>query len=716
MLHRKAILVLYCLCQVSLAQDVWDIGITITSSAPLQPLNTSSVTAQEMGLIITSTDVSNGVPCPAGYYCDANGVWACPRNTYNVEGGASITDCISCPPYEVTNMTAQLSCASCQAGTRLAVSGSGAAPGNPDRRCVQCSAGSESPANSTNCYACGPGHYSTPGSMDCSACPAGTWSNAIGAGACSSCAPYTYTFSVSVHPTTGQNVYTPTTGATQSWNCLDSPIDPTYGVVCLPGSFRDGGSCTPCSPGYYCPIMSDKSSDISMLLCPTGTYSSQVGAKSAAECSSKLPPLAYVYQTCPIASSGEDALTALTVQAVCAPKASEASVFLATATHVYRLMLQTLVIQTIASISTATTPPTNISALGVDLNTGEAHTLIVGDSGTHNVFYTNLDTMTTTSIGIAQQPGGIALRSYQLSGPTYQVKRLAYVSDVAKHCIRVYDIDQAMQLADAAGLSNNAGAASGVTVVASAARFNAPHGIAFIEHDMATARYLLIADSGNGVIRILDTMAAQPTVGTWFAPQAKDSPEMITPTSIAVAVNGDGDTIVYVVDTGFSPPRLSALTKPTGSSLVLLTVMNTQSVSGFSSLLIPGPDLMRTVSGTGAIGTGVKDIVYVNSTGKVQCMLEASLASNSLDVSGAQCVYPSHAVNATLESLCGNLYLDAGEQCDTGNVAGTGCVACVLQSGWACAGNQESCLTPCAAFQHTVSYMLCVLCLAFSLI
>ena len=287
------------------------------------------------------------------------------------------------------------------------------------------------------------------------------------------------------------------------------------------------------------------------------------------------------------------------------------------------------------------------------------------------------------------------------------IQRLAYVSDTTAHCIRVYDLDSQMELNLAAGLSSNAGTASIEPVTTSAARFRGPKGIAFLENNMGSNQRLLIADSGNSVIRMLDI--AHSEVSIWYAAKDKQSPEMVHPHSIAVAINSDGDTIVYVIDTGFGvQSRLSALSMPTGSSsLIILTVLNTGGVTKIGPMLVPGPNLLRIQRpGSGLPGTGVKDLVYADTDGNLHCMLENSLASESMDATGATCVYPSHAVNATLESLCGNMYLDVGEQCDTGNIAGTGCVPlnCTIEpTNWACAGSASKCLSPCPAFLHAVS-------------
>ena len=51
-------------------------------------------------------------------------------------------------------------------------------------------------------------------------------------------------------------------------------------------------------------------------------------------------------------------------------------------------------------------------------------------------------------------------------------------------------------------------------------------------------------------------------------------------------------------------------------------------------------------------------------------------------------------------SLCGNLFLDPGEQCDTGGETGAGCTAdaCQLQAGWQCSDGSSACLFPCQAY------------------
>ena len=57
------------------------------------------------------------------------------------------------------------------------------------------------------------------------------------------------------------------------------------------------------------------------------------------------------------------------------------------------------------------------------------------------------------------------------------------------------------------------------------------------------------------------------------------------------------------------------------------------------------------------------------------------------------------AYNVTAVSLCGNLYLDPGEQCDTGSVTSLGCDAtCQLSPTYICAGAAATCLFPCQGY------------------
>ena len=708
----RTILLVACYGTGTLAQGIWDITVVVTSPNPILPLDTSTVTAQSLGLSFLDTEILSG-NCPAGFYCDGiGGVTACPANTYRDTPGADAAEaCATCPVYEVSNTSVPITCAPCAAGAYLATStddGKGDPIGDAQRRCVQCPAGSMSPENSTTCYACGPGTYSTGGQASCSPCPAGTYSDVVGASVCSPCPEGMYTYSTAMEDFA--TVYTPVTGMQHDSQCITSPLEPIYGLVCLPGTYRLDASCYPCPKGYYCPMMSYLDTHASVRSCPTGTYSPGLFAATPAACSSKLSPLLYEYHTCPISTGSEaDALSGLVVQAITAPRASAASVFLATATRIYRLILQDLVLQ---QITTGTSTPTSITAIGVDqdYSKGEAHLLVAADysavTGASTVFSTNLDTMEVTQLGLATKAGGIALRSRLVSGPGYAVQRLAYVSDTGSHCIRVYDIDAAKQLSLAAGREHESGRYAVAATSGSAARFASPADIAFIEDDMSNGRYLLIADSGNGVIRMLDTASSTQHVSTWFAPTDKYALEMRQPVGLYVSINSNNDLVVYVIDTGFTPSRLLALTKPTAGDLVLLTVLDTSQVSDLSAMFVPGPQLLRVIDGQGALGVGVKDMVYVNTQGAVKCFLESNLASQSINEAGDSCVYPSHAANATLQSLCGNMYLDDGEECDTGNILGTGCFpeTCKINTtGWACAGNAERCLSPCVAYLHVVS-------------
>ena len=67
-------------------------------------------------------------------------------------------------------------------------------------------------------------------------------------------------------------------------------------------------------------------------------------------------------------------------------------------------------------------------------------------------------------------------------------------------------------------------------------------------------------------------------------------------------------------------------------------------------------------------------MLYINTQGRLMSMLDPPLAALSLVAEGSsQCVYPAQAYNVTMPNLCGNIYIDEGEHCDTGAVSNSGC-------------------------------------------
>ena len=99
----------------------------------------------------------------------------------------------------------------------------------------------------------------------------------------------------------------------------------------------------------------------------------------------------------------------------------------------------------------------------------------------------------------------------------------------------------------------------------------------------------------------------------------------------------------------------------------VLTVVNTAGMSSaMGAPFFPGQTLRVTTS-----GMGITSMLYVDSTNKLKSGLDLPTSLGSLTAAGSGlCVMPAQAYNVTSANLCGNLYLDAGEQCDTGGVTG----------------------------------------------
>ena len=181
--------------------------------------------------------------------------------------------------------------------------------------------------------------------------------------------------------------------------------------------------------------------------------------------------------------------------------------------------------------------------------------------------------------------------------------------------------------------------------------------------------------------------------------QGRDAPELLTPVSIAV-VNDGGNRLVYVIDAGYSH-RLVSIASVDVSGDLVLTVVNTAGMSSaMGAPFFPSQTLRVTTS-----GMGITSMLYVDSTNKLKSGLDLPTSLGSLTAAGSGlCVMPAQAYNVTSANLCGNLYLDAGEQCDTGGVTGTGCNAtCQFETDYKCLGGASTCLSPCRSPQLTLN-------------
>ena len=89
--------------------------------------------------------------------------------------------------------------------------------------------------------------------------------------------------------------------------------------------------------------------------------------------------------------------------------------------------------------------------------------------------------------------------------------------------------------------------------------------------------------------------------------------------------------LVYVLDVGFSPPRILAIGLDSAGGRVL-TVLGTSGVTRLGRAIFPSPQLSRSTA-----GLSVPSMLYIDADGRLTSMLDAGLAASSYP----QCVYPS---------------------------------------------------------------------------
>jgi hypothetical protein len=189
------------------------------------------------------------VDCPQGYYCPTSTVnpEACPKGTFgNITGLRMQQDCTFCPPGEY-----------CDTLGLLAPRGLC----DPGYYCLE-KAYSSAPTGPPTGGLCPPGGYCVKGSSYPTACPPGTFNNYSGGRSdldCSACTPGFY--------------------------CAGSS-----------NPFPTG----PCDAGYYCPANSSKATEVlappgtytpsgspNPVPCPVGTYNTQYGQSSCAQCTAR---------------------------------------------------------------------------------------------------------------------------------------------------------------------------------------------------------------------------------------------------------------------------------------------------------------------------------------------------------------------------------------------------------------------------------------------
>jgi hypothetical protein len=542
------------------------------------------------------------IACPAGYYCPGDPLLsdhiACPVGTFNdLTGQSSLsTACQTCAVGFVALATGQSSCQQCAAGSVYASASV----------CNLCSGGRYALQGDSSCSACAPGSTSSAGASACSTCRPGTFSSASASPACTACPTGTYTFGPDPSVAAGTG-YLPVWGATAQSQCAENPGKAASQLVCLPGTYIVGAGCVACPIGYYCPHITVYPSGITngqIRICPAGTSTPTAGALSTTDCSITTPLLSLNMAQCAVTPGDVSAITSLSVTAM-ATSADTKAVYFTTATAVYRLFLQTNTLELMAgmegSAATDLSAPnavgtaarfSSLTAIAVDLDQNEASIVVVGDGSAIRLIdvYTRSVTLMGGSVGDISSAGGIALRRDSTG------LRWAYVSDSVENRIQMFSIEnptqeRVMVVGDIGGTAGYKDASAG------SALFNTPMGLAFLEYSLNSSRTLLVADSGNGVIRAVDTVTR--SVQTWFAPRDTVTPEMSTPVGISVSPQY---TIVYVADSGLQHITAIQSSSSLNPSVVVSTALTLEGTSNAGARYV-------AVAPYGIVSTGSGSVV-----------------------------------------------------------------------------------------------------------
>ena len=661
----------------------------------------------------SSSSTAAAVDCPAGYYCTgvdpANDHTACPANTYRGTSGAtSVDDCLPCAQFTVARLAGAATCQVCQAGTYY----TSTAADFSDGACSACPAGTTSVANTTSgsCQACQAGSFAgTGGSSACKLCKPGSYQDASGTSACKPCDNGKYTYTINSLITNGFNAVS---GAVSSSQCVILPTA-AKPLICLPGSYMDVSGCPTCPLGYYCPLMTSSITDVdSIRTCPSGTRSPTTGATDLTDCTVAALLEPFTFNACSIAppgvGGGLDGMSGLEITAMTTSYSTN-TVFFTTATAVYRLFLETNTRELLAGVEGTAGSNANaigtlafftaLTAIGVDLDGAEAGIIVVGDGNAVRMI--NVFSRQVTLLGVQGEvavAGGIALRRDNTAGA-----RLAYVSDSSKHRIMAFNLDNLQSYLVAGDPAGFPGHLDGTFTDAS---FFRPKGIAFMERAMNSSRMLLVADSGNNLIRVVDTETLR-TVSTWFKPLDHVKSELENPVAISVAVSptsNNGLPIVYVTDGGggisaiqFPVPAdwtMKVLTKVVFDGASIITAVKAAFAHG---LLVTGAN-----NAVGFTQLLVMDGSTIRSL--VQDVVAGSVAGGG--GSGQPCHLPcvnSDCSAVSSAGLCGNSFLDPGEQCDNGFAnpnSGCNMTTCTIRVGFVCPVGMDACHEPYPAYQY----------------
>jgi cysteine-rich repeat protein len=380
---------------------------------------------------------------------------------------------------------------------------------------------------------------------------------------------------------------------------------------------------------------------------------------------------------------------------------STKTIFFATATAVYRMHLESSsgTMELLAGEEGTTGGATNefgararfssLTALAVDLDGPEAGLVVVGDGQAVRVLHVfSREVVLVGTMGDVHTAGGIALRR-DTSGT-----RWAYVSDVTQHRIMGFNLENFRSVL----IAGDAGGFSGMSDGFPDASFFAPRGLVFLEKSLNASKLLLVADSGNNRIRVIDTDTR--VVSTWFAPMDQLQPELVEPIGLVVALadNAQAVPMLYVTDAGGG---ISVIQFPVSADRSVKVLTRILLSSQIKSTFVHGA---LTTEANNAVGYAELLVLESGSiTTRVQSMLALSSASAE---TGGTCHLPcmnSDCSALTPAVLCGNSFLDAGEQCDNGfSNPNTGCnmSTCQIREGFACPVGMDACNEPYVAYRY----------------
>ncbi|XP_072885876.1 uncharacterized protein [Hemitrygon akajei] len=264
--------------------------------------------------------------CSPGYYCaggarqpqNTDGITGniCPRGSYCGPGSKKPTPCPPGTFSDIQALSDMSECLPCEAGFYCESPGL-TAPTNPCSEGFYCPPGQ----NMSQAFVCPAGHYCPEGSPSPQLCDSGTWQDLEGQGHCKACEAGYYCDN-SIGPVIEFKFYP----CPQGYYCpVGTRAATQYG--CPPGTFgqsvrqQDINDCQPCSPGKYCASFalkapsgdclsgfwcknaSDTGSPIDgktgepcptgsycpsgtpiPIPCPAGTWSNSTGSKTQEEC------------------------------------------------------------------------------------------------------------------------------------------------------------------------------------------------------------------------------------------------------------------------------------------------------------------------------------------------------------------------------------------------------------------------------------------------